>query len=278
MVLTVSIPFGQIHFFIHYLKKLFSRFGRKSKHLQLPLSGQSLFTRPNDHRFHHEKEEEIRKYGSEQGKKIIKLAVFASGKGSNAKKLIEYFNQPVPSSFLNSHPEIAKVVIEKPVQIKVVLIVSNKADAGVLEVADLYNIPTLMIEKEVFFQGHNYIPQLKNYNIDYLILAGFLWKIPAALIHAYPRCIINIHPALLPMYGGKGMYGARVHQAVIEGGEIKSGITIHYVDEYYDHGAIIFQAKCTVQRDETVETLSKKIHRLEHEHYGRVIAEVVARK
>jgi phosphoribosylglycinamide formyltransferase-1 len=108
--------------------------------------------------------------------------------------------------------------------------------------------------------------------IDFIVLAGFLWKIPHTLIKAFPNKIINIHPALLPRYGGKGMYGHHVHQAVIDNKETQSGITIHYVDEKYDHGSIIFQAKCTVLPTDTAELLAKKIHRLEHEHYPQVIA------
>ena len=124
-------------------------------------------------------------------------------------------------------------------------------NAGVLKIAAKENIPTLIIEKEKFFRGHAYIKELKEKQIDFIVLAGFLWKLPAALIKAYPDRIINIHPALLPKYGGKGLYGHYVHEAVIANKEKESGITIHYVDEIYDHGKIIFQAKCAIMENDT---------------------------
>ena len=122
--------------------------------------------------------------------------------------------------------------------------------------------------------GHALVQDLKSYEIDFIVLAGFLWRIPQPLIDAYPQRIINIHPALLPKYGGKGMYGAYVHEAVINEGEVESGITIHFVDEHYDHGDIIFQAKCAVEND-NVESLSNKIHKLEHQHYPIIIEKVL---
>jgi len=182
---------------------------------------------------------------------IIRMAVFASGTGSNTKKIIEYF--------------------EGHSQIKVGLIVSNKPEAGVLNIAKEENIPSLIIEKEKFFSGNAYVDELKEMEIDFIVLAGFLWKIPSLLIKSYPDKMINIHPALLPKYGGKGMYGSRVHEAVISAKEKESGITIHYVDDLYDHGKIIFQAKCIVDENDTPETLAKKIHLLEHENFPRVI-------
>lgn len=183
------------------------------------------------------------------------LAIFSSGTGSNAARIIQYFQ---------GHPSIA-----------VQLIVCNNPGAGVVNVAAKAGIPVLMIEKEPFFRGSAYIPELKARNIDFIVLAGFLWKIPAQLVVAYRHRIVNIHPALLPAFGGKGMYGSHVHEAVIAAGEKESGITIHYVDELYDHGQAIFQAKVAVEPDDTPATLAKKIQFLEHNHFPRVIEEVV---
>jgi len=179
-----------------------------------------------------------------------RIAIFASGTGSNAKKIIEYFR--------DSSTEIA-------------LVVSNKPEAGVLQIAKKADIPTLIIDKEQFFRGDAYVPFLQRSNINLIVLAGFLWKIPQPLIDAFRQRIINIHPALLPKYGGKGMYGIRVHQAVIEAGEKESGITIHYVDEHYDNGDIIFQATCPVHEEDTAEDLAERIHQLEHQHFPAII-------
>lgn len=176
-----------------------------------------------------------------------KIAIFASGAGSNAKKIIAHFLH---------HPSI-----------EVALIVSNKPDAGVLNIAKEYGLPTIIIEKERFFRGDAYVANLIEINIDFIVLAGFLWKIPATLITAYPNKIVNIHPALLPKYGGKGMYGQFVHEAVIAAKEKESGITIHLVDEKYDHGHTLFQATCPVLENDTPETLAQKIHQLEHQHF-----------
>ncbi|HLZ89499.1 MAG TPA: formyltransferase family protein, partial [Puia sp.] len=136
-------------------------------------------------------------------------------------------------------------------------------------------IPALLIEKEPFFRGDAYVKTLREKQIDLVVLAGFLWKIPAALIHAYPGKIVNIHPALLPKFGGKGMYGRFVHEAVIAASEKETGITIHYVDEHYDHGQPIFQARVLVEKDDTPETIAQKVHWLEYEHFPRVIEEVL---
>ncbi len=184
-----------------------------------------------------------------------KIAIFASGAGSNAKKIIEYFQ---------GHKLIT-----------VSLIICNKPGAGVLSIAEQAGIPTLLIEKEKFFRGNAYIVELKERGIGFIVLAGFLWKIPDALIKAYPGKIINIHPALLPNYGGKGMYGGFVHEAVIANKDKESGITIHYVDEHYDHGDIIFQARCTIEESDTPEMLANKIHLLEHEYYPKVIEKTI---
>ena len=183
------------------------------------------------------------------------LAIFSSGAGSNAAKIIDHFHQ---------HPTIT-----------VSLVVCNKPGAGVIGIAERAGIPVLMIEKELFFRGGAYVAELRARKIDLLVLAGFLWKIPAALVAAYPGRIVNIHPALLPKYGGKGMYGRYVHEAVVAAKEKETGITIHYVDELYDHGQSIFQARVGVEAGDTPETLARKVQQLEHEHFARVIEEVV---
>ncbi len=180
-----------------------------------------------------------------------KIAVFASGAGSNTEKIIMYFA---------SHPSIS-----------ISLIVSNKANAGVLKIAANFSIHTLVIEKEKFFTQNAYTDELKNLGIDFIVLAGFLWRIPIKLIEAYSNKIINIHPALLPKYGGKGMYGHYVHEAVIAAKEKESGITIHYVDEQYDHGNIIIQIKCSVAENDTPTSLAEKIHQLEHQFFPSTI-------
>ncbi len=184
------------------------------------------------------------------------MAVFASGAGSNAQKIIDHFS------------DLSKNAV-------VSLLVSNNSKAGVLDIAEKANVASLIIEKEQFFRGDSYVPFLKSKEIDLIVLAGFLWKIPQALIDAYPRKIINIHPALLPKFGGKGMYGSFVHQAVIDAKEKESGITIHHVDEHYDHGDIIFQARCAVNSEDDTNSLSKKIHDLEHKHYPLIIEQVL---
>jgi phosphoribosylglycinamide formyltransferase-1 len=193
-----------------------------------------------------------------------KIAIFASGTGSNAKKIIEYFATP-PSLLRGEGPGA-----------RVSLIVSNKPDAGVLKIAGQHHIPTLIIDKEKFFRGNGYADELKEREIDFIVLAGFLWKMPVKLIAAYPDKIINIHPALLPKYGGKGMYGHHVHEAVLAAGEKESGIPIHYVDELYDHGKTILQVKCIVDRSDSPESLAKKVQQLEHEYYPKVIDDIVS--
>lgn len=187
-----------------------------------------------------------------------KIAIFASGAGSNAEKIIIHLLQ---------HSSI-----------KVAVVVCNKPEAGVLSIANNHHIPTLLIEKERFFRGDSYLTELSNYGIDFIVLAGFLWKIPEALIAAYPNKIINIHPALLPKYGGKGMYGMRVHEAVIAAGEKESGITIHYVNEHFDEGEPIFQARCPIEPTDTPESLAQKVHALEHRHFPEVVEKAVKKK
>ena len=185
------------------------------------------------------------------------IAIFASGAGSNAKKIIEHFAGDT--------------------KLKVALVVTNKPTAGVVQIAKENGLPTLVVEKDRFFRDDAYVAELAHYDIDLLVLAGFLWKIPDRLIHAFPLRIINIHPALLPKYGGKGMFGEHVHRAVLENGETESGITIHFVDEHYDNGDIIFQAKCPVMPGDSAQSLASRIHELEHAHYPGVIAEVLAK-
>ena len=186
----------------------------------------------------------------------IHIAIFASGAGSNARKIIEYFEN-------------------KGLRIKVSLIVCNVPGAGVLEIAKEKGIPSLIINK-ADFTATGYVESLQNADINFIVLAGFLWKVPEVLVRAYPKAIINIHPALLPKYGGKGMYGARVHQAVIAAGEKESGISIHWVNEHYDEGAIIFQAKCSIDANDTADTLANKIYALEHAHFAPTIEKLLS--
>lgn len=186
------------------------------------------------------------------------LIIFASGAGSNAQKIIDFFrNDP------NVH---------------IRLIACNKPGAGVLDIASREHIPTLLIEKEQFFRGNGYVDELRSYQPDLIILAGFLWKLPACLVAAFPHQIINIHPALLPKYGGKGMYGHFVHDAVIASGDSETGITIHYVDELYDHGDYIFQARVKIDPGDTAEMVAKKVQVLEHSHFPSTIKEILDKK
>jgi len=196
----------------------------------------------------------------------IHVAIFASGAGSNARKIREYFEgggANAQGGGTNSNTRI-----------KVSMIVCNVPGTGVLEIAKEKGIPTLLINKEEFART-GYVESLRNADIHFIVLAGFLWKVPAVLVNAYPRSIINIHPALLPKYGGRGMYGARVHEAVIDAGEKESGITIHWVNEHYDEGAIIFQATCLVESGDTPAVLANKIHALEHAHFAPTIEKLL---
>jgi phosphoribosylglycinamide formyltransferase-1 len=183
------------------------------------------------------------------------IAIFASGEGSNAQNIIENFKDSD--------------------KIKVALVVSNKKDANVLKKADSADIPTLVINREDFYSTDNTIEYLKQIGIEWVILAGFLWMVPDNLIKQYPNHIINIHPSLLPKFGGKGMYGMNVHKAVIEAKEQESGITIHHVNEKYDDGEIIAQYKCVINKGDTPETLSEKIRALEHQYYPKVIEGII---
>lgn len=184
-----------------------------------------------------------------------RLAVFASGSGSNAQRLAEYF----------AGSGIGEVSV----------IYCNNPDAFVLERARLLGIPAVLIKRDSFYNDISVLDDLKSREIDWVILAGFLWLVPDYILKAFPKRIINIHPALLPAYGGKGMYGMKVHQAVIAARESESGITIHYVNEKYDEGDIVFQAKCTIEKEDTPEMLAAKIHELEFEHFPRLIEKLI---
>ena len=184
-----------------------------------------------------------------------RIVIFASGSGSNAQKIAEYF----------SDSEVARVV----------KIFSNRQDAFVLQRAQNINIPAVVFNRADFYLNGEVLRQLQQINPDLIVLAGFLWKVPEKIVSAFDRRIVNIHPALLPKYGGKGMYGDNVHRAVIENHEKQSGITIHFVDEYYDQGEIIFQASCNISCNDTPETLAEKIHALEHKHFPEIIEQVL---
>ncbi len=201
----------------------------------------------------------------EQGIPIVNIAIFASGAGSNAQKIIQYLTLP-PTSL---HGE------GRTLNSRVALIVCNSPKAGILDTARQENIPTLILDKDKFLHGNGYADELKAAGINFIVLAGFLWKLPVSLIKEYPGHIINIHPALLPQYGGNGMYGRFVHQAVLDNKEKESGITIHYVDELYDHGAIIFQATCPVLENDTADTLAQRVQLLEHAHYPATVESVI---
>jgi phosphoribosylglycinamide formyltransferase-1 len=188
----------------------------------------------------------------------IRIAIFASGQGTNAREIIRFFKE-------GQHSVLGR-------RVDISLVVCNKPGAGVLDIADEAGIPFLLIDKEKFFRGSHYLEEFKNREIAFIVLAGFLWKIPSELIAAFPDRILNIHPALLPAYGGKGMYGMAVHQAVVAARERESGITIHYVDEQYDHGRIFFQASFNLAPEETPDSLAEKIHALEHKYYPAQIA------
>jgi phosphoribosylglycinamide formyltransferase 1 len=185
---------------------------------------------------------------------MTNIVLFASGTGSNALNIINYFKNST--------------------RINVGLVVSNKADAGVVQKANDNAIPVMIVNKE-YFNTPEFIAYLKDKKIDFIVLAGFLWLIPPALVNAYKNKMINLHPALLPGFGGKGMFGMNVHKAVVAAQAPESGITIHYVNDQFDEGKVIFQATCKVAPDDTPETLADKIHQLEYAHFPRVIEETV---
>ena len=184
----------------------------------------------------------------------LKIALFASGSGSNAENIVHYFSNHSNFTFP--------------------LIISNKADAFVHTRAKNLDIPSFTFSRDEFSDGEKILTLLKIYNVDCIVLAGFLLKIPQTLILAYPQKIINIHPALLPKHGGKGMYGMRVHEAVAEAADTESGITIHYVNGNYDEGSIIFQTTCPVTPTDTPDTIAEIVHKLEYEYFPKVIEEI----
>lgn len=188
----------------------------------------------------------------------VKIAIFCSGSGSNAQKIIEYFQEHKSA--------------------EVVLLLSNKKDAYALERAKMLGVPTRVFNRAEFTQSSVIVDELKALGVSWIILAGFLWLVPENLIEAYPDSIVNIHPALLPSYGGKGMYGMNVHEAVVRAKEKESGISIHMVNKEYDKGTIVFQARCLVTDDDTPETLAKKVQALEHEHFPKVIDALICSK
>ena len=189
-------------------------------------------------------------------KSVKNIAILASGAGSNAQKILEYFSDRM--------------------DIAVRLIVSNKPEAGVLNIAKLASVDTLVVSRDSFYSSTDLLVELDKYNIDFIVLAGFLWLIPPYLIQHYPERIINIHPALLPKYGGKGMYGHFVHEAVHLAKDNHSGITIHYVNEKYDEGSIVFQERCEILPSDQPEDIAKKVQVLEHLYYPTVIDQLVS--
>lgn len=186
---------------------------------------------------------------------MIRLAILASGNGTNAQRISEYFA---------NHEKV-----------KVECIIYNRRNAYVAERAKQLGVPAQYFGRDDFYSNRHVLNYLKEHEIDWVILAGFLWLVPEDLLEAYPDRIINIHPALLPKYGGKGMYGEHVHEAVIAHHEKESGITIHIVDNRYDCGTTLFQAKCQLTDEDTPETLAAKIHELEQTYFPVVIEKTV---
>lgn len=182
------------------------------------------------------------------------IAILASGSGSNAENIVNYFKD-------NQRVKIALFATENP-------------KALVIERAKKLGVNCVVFSMDSFKNG-DFINVLNSYKVDFIVLAGFLKLVPEYLIDAYPNKIVNIHPALLPKYGGKGMYGNKVHEAVIAKNETESGITIHYVNNSYDEGGIIFQAKCSIDKNDTPETLAQKVHKLEYEHYPKIIESIL---
>jgi len=242
-VILVSFVTGQFTFFKGYLGRMWGRLSGGNSNMAATMGSETL---GSDH---------------SAANSPVHVAIFASGAGSNAKKIIEYFEN-------------------KTTPIKISLIVCNVPGAGVLDIAKSKGIPTLMINKAEF-TSTGYVESLHNADIHFIVLAGFLWKVPEVLVQAYQpgvgdaKGIINIHPALLPNYGGKGMYGSRVHEAVVAAGEKETGITIHWVDAHYDEGDIILQKKCSIDASDTPTTVAQKIHVLEHQHFAPTIEQLL---
>jgi len=189
------------------------------------------------------------------GSQTTNIAIFASGSGSNAQKLMEYFKD---------HEDI-----------KVVLLLSNTSKAYALERAKNFGVPTYTFNRNSFYTTSEVVDELKKNDVKWVILAGFLWLIPENLLKAYPDRIVNIHPALLPAYGGHGMYGMNVHKAIALAKEKESGITIHLLNERYDEGEIIFQAKCSLEESDTAEDIAHKVQLLEHEHFPKIVEQLI---
>jgi len=183
------------------------------------------------------------------------IAILASGSGTNTENIIKYFST-------------RKTV-------RVALVLSNRREAYVLKRAAEHHVKSFFFDREEFYTTGSVLNRLRSEKIDFLVLAGFLWLVPEDILNEYEGRIINIHPALLPKHGGKGMYGEKVHRAVIENREKESGITIHYVNRFYDEGTIIFQAKCRVDKSDTPDTLAIKVHALEYEYYPKIIEEII---
>tara|TARA_B110000483_G_C17808162_1_gene394078 strand:- start:2 stop:568 length:567 start_codon:yes stop_codon:yes gene_type:complete len=183
-----------------------------------------------------------------------RIAIFASGSGSNAENIITYF--------------------QKNKKAEVVLVLTNNPNAQVLERATKLNVKTAVFNKEQLNDSNWAVENLENLHL--IVLAGFLWKFPEHLLENYKNKVVNVHPALLPKYGGKGMYGMHVHNAVVENKEIESGITIHYVNEHYDEGAVIFQAKCAISSSDTPSDVAAKIHQLEMKHFPETVQKILS--
>ena len=184
-----------------------------------------------------------------------RIAIFASGSGSNAQKLMEYFKK---------HQEA-----------EVVIVLTNNPEAYVIQRADNFEIPTHIFDKHEFIETNDIVNLLKNLQINLIVLAGFLWLIPNNLLEEFPNQIINIHPALLPKFGGKGMYGDRIHRTILEAGEVENGITIHFVNEKFDEGEIIYQSRFKISKNDTLETIKFKGQQLEHLHYPRIVENLI---
>ena len=184
-----------------------------------------------------------------------RIAIFASGSGSNAQKIMEHF--------------------KKHTDAEVAIVLTNNPEAYVLQRADNFEIPTHIFDKHEFYETDNVVDLLKNLNIDLLVLAGFLWLVPDTILANYPKRIINIHPALLPKYGGKGMYGDRVHKEVLANGDEESGISIHYVNEDFDSGEIIYQARFKIEKNDDLEIIKFKGQQLEHQYFPKIIEQVL---
>ncbi len=184
-----------------------------------------------------------------------RIAIFASGSGSNAQKIMEHF--------------------KKHTDAEVAIVLTNNPEAYVLQRADNFEIPTHIFDKHEFYETDNVVDLLKNLNIDLLVLAGFLWLVPNNMLANYPKRIINIHPALLPKYGGKGMYGDRVHKEVLANGDEESGISIHYLNEDFDSGEIIYQARFKIEKNDDLELVKFKGQQLEHQYFPKIIEQVL---